>query len=222
MKKVVGFFIAIVVLFSLNTGIAQARVISFLDDATHDLRGVAGDTSGWSSDDNVVSLEKKVWRLLGGNARIRAIGGDLSHRGTRGLGIWGGETDEIDSYGANPEKLVLTFKNPYKINSIQIRSLFNESDGVEKGRINFYLGGTKVFTQNLTGTLNGINNLDYTIPVVADRMVFFVPDGRAFSDFSEFSLARLNVTATPEPISATLFLLGSGALALRIHRKKKA
>ncbi len=208
-------------LFCLGAqAILYAETISFINFESEILQGVDGNTSSWSVDRSLVNLGTRNWSLLGGDARIFARGGgNLSHRGDRGLGVWGGENDEIDGYGIRNEALVIKFEKPYYLQSLEVRSLFQEADGIEKARVRLFLGGSALSFYDLvaeqaTGT-DGIKTLSFDTPIMIDALRFFVPRGTCSSCYSEFALAKLNVTATPEPVSVSLFLLGGGALALR-------
>jgi len=122
MKKVL--ILASIIL--MVSAAASADVVSFVWNSSGDtIQGVDGDTSWWSSGDNMVNLGSYYLNLLGGSAQ--AVGYDgtsngwLTQRGTRGLGIYGSENDEIDSYD-KVEKLIINFDAPVYLDSFQVRS----------------------------------------------------------------------------------------------------
>ena len=236
MKRI--FAVLFIVALAALSNVAIADNISFIWDTStgETLQGVDGDTSGWSHNNSMVSLGTFKWGLLGDTAEVVArVGGSrgiLTHRGTRGLGIRGGENDEIDSYYGDVERLVIRFDQPTYLNSFEVRSLFYEDDLLggdhrERGVAKFWLGGDNIFTQRLVGVENietpgtkGIVDYSYDTPYLIDKIVFRVPTDRWFTCQSEFSVAKLNVTAVPEPISTVLFLTGGTVLAIRRMRKK--
>lgn len=187
-----GRFFILAVAVILVCGAAHAeQVVNFTNYASwgETLQGVDGNTSSWSSNNSTVKLKKSSWSLLNGKASVFGYRGfserSLSHRGTRGLGVWGNEKDEIDSYGHYPEKIEITFNNmPYWLNSLEIRSLFYEPNlwtpGTEEGHVDFYLSGDKVGEQHFVGWedirtsgTKGINSFTATPPAV-DKLVFYV------------------------------------------------
>lgn len=235
MNKIFKIIIILALLSLGGPSINAEETISFINSG-ESLQGVDGDTSSWSADDGTVKLKESSWSLLGGEATVFGYRGSsersLSNRGTRGLGVWGNEKDEIDSYGYYPEKLEITFNNkPYWLNSIEVRSLFYEpnlwENGVEEGQVDFYLSGNKVGEQHFvgwedirtTGT-KGVNFFSYDNPPVVDKLVFYVPTGESYTRGSEFAVAKLGVTATPEPVSTILFITGGTVLIARRLRKK--
>lgn len=228
----------VVILFLLLTGTASADQISFIWNPPVDtFQGVDGDTSGWSNNDSMVGLGTNQWSLLGGTAWVNgydgASSGTLTQRGTRGLGIWGHENDEIDSYH-RVEKIVITFDQPKYLNSFEVRSLFYEpnlltnGDHKERGVADFYLDGSNIFTQDLVGSedirtagTKGIASYSYDQPYIIDKLVFHVPKDQWYTWQSEFAVAKLDVTAVPEPVSTVLFIMGGSVLAVRRMRKVK-
>lgn len=231
MKKVI--LAAILLLLVAGTAHAE-QTIGFIS-VGDTLQGVDGNTVSWSSSDfYTANLQQSSWSLLGGSADVYGLRGlqlyDLSHRGTRGLGVWGRENDEIDSYGS-PESIVIAFDQPHYLNSFEVRSLFYEpnlwTSGVEEGNVAFLLGTSVVGQQHLTGTENiqtagtlGVNSFSYANPYIVDKVIFYVPWGQSYTSGSEFAVAKLGVTAVPEPISTILFLTGGTMLAVRRLRRK--
>lgn len=212
---------------------ASANIISFIyDSSIPGFSGVDGNTSSWSTNNTMKTLGVSSWSLLDGNAQVTAYRGDgfgtLTHRGRRGLGIYGGENDEIDSYYPN-EKLEVTFNAPYYLNYLEVRSLFYEPlivpGGYEQGDVDFYLGGSKFYTQHVVGSedilVSGTKGkVSFAYPsLVVDKLVFYVQSGQSYTSGSEFALAKLDVASTPEP--ATIDLFGLGLLGLLKLRRKR-
>jgi len=162
--------------------------ISFI----HPFSEVDGDTSGWSINDSEVNLGTCTWSLLSGSADINGYKNgsayNLTHRGTRGLGVAGGESDEID----DPEKIEIVFDSPILVNKFEVRSLFDEATGIEEGEVELYLGGSIVQSYHLTGTEAGGNGVLTTFGTnqAVDKIVFYVASG--YPD-SEFAVAKLRV-----------------------------
>ncbi|MDD5546100.1 MAG: PEP-CTERM sorting domain-containing protein [Candidatus Omnitrophica bacterium] len=239
MKKI--YFVVMICLFLTVAGLASADQVSFIWDPSvgETLQGVDGDTSGWSNSDASLSLGENSWSLLGGYGVVKAWDSDipsnpgiLTHRGTRGLGILGGEDDEIDNpLCGGSERLVIKFNAPTELNSFQVRSLFYDDKIFcwpierEKGAVKFFYEGENFFTQTLLAQEyigdggNGIVDYVYDTPYLIDKIVFYVPEGIP-SIWSDFSVAKLDVTAVPEPVSTVLFLLGGATLAVRRLRRK--
>lgn len=235
-KKILAVLALFILMCSTQ---AKADQISFIWDPPVDtFQGVDGDTSGWSHDDSMLSLGTNSWDLLGATAEVDAnvngLSGILTHRGTRGLGILGGEDDEIDNNPGEIERLVIKFDEPKYLNSFEVRSLFYEdnfliqSDYRERGMASFWLDGDNVFIQRLVGVedigtpgTKGVVDYSYAQPYLIDKIVFNIPAGRWYSNKSEFSVAKLDVTAVPEPVSTVLFITGGAALAIRRLRKSR-
>jgi len=225
----------------LAAGTASADQVNFIWDTgaggIETLQGVDPDTGGWSDNSSTVNLNTNTWSLLGGtgsvNAYVNCGDGLLTQTGTRGLGIFGGgEGDEIDTGLFRQEKLVVSFEQPKYLNSLEVRSLFYEPiicnfGYSEIGVADFWLGDEKVFTQSLIGTENiRINGTDgsavyeYDKPYEIDKIVFYVPNCQVRTLVSDFSVAKMDVTTAPEPVSTALFILGGATLAARKLRRK--
>lgn len=233
MKKIL--ILASIILMVSAT--ASADVVSFVWNSSGDtIQGVDGDTSWWSNNDNMVNLGSYYLNLLGGSAQAvgydGASNGLLTQRGTRGLGIYGSENDEIDSYD-KVEKLVINFDAPVYLDSFQVRSLYYESslltngDHKERGVANFYLDGASIYTQNLVGVENinaggdGIVDYSYGEPLLIDKIVFNVPSCKWYTYQSEFSVAKMDVTTVPEPVSTALFISGGAVMLVRRFRRSR-
>jgi len=160
------------------------------------LTGVDGDTSGWSTGDGMVNLGTNTWSLLGGKATVNGYknGGvyNLTHRGTRGLGVGTGEPDEVD----NPERIEIVFGEPVFVNEFEVRSLFKEGTGDEEGDVELYNGGTPVASYHLTAEQStGGNGVLETLGTdqAVDTIVFYVKSGQDYTTDSEFAVAKLRV-----------------------------
>jgi len=169
------------------------------------LIGVDGDTSGWSTGDNMVNLGTNTWSLLGGTADVTGYKAgvtspQLTHRGTRGLGVYGNENDEVESLD-KPERIEIVFDSPVLINAFQVRSLFfNETGGVdEEGDVELYNGGGLVKSYHLTATeAGGDGELDtFGTNLAVDKIVFYVKSGQTYTSYSEFAVAKMRVCPVP-------------------------
>jgi len=237
MKKI--FFTAAAIFLLASAGSIKADEISFVWNSNGEtIQGVDGDTSGWSNNGSTVNLHTNTWDLLGGTGSVNAYtncnSSILSQTGTRGLGIFGGrENDEIDTGLFRQEKLEITFDQPTYLNSLEVRSLFYEPiicnfGYSEIGTADLWLGDNKLFSQGLIGVENiRVNGTDgsaiytYDQPYLIDKLVFYVPRCELKTLVSDFSVAKLNVSTAPEPISTILFLTGGSVMGLRIYRKKR-
>jgi len=223
----------------LTVSHARASVtISFTDT----ILGV-DDTPAWSSNDSTASLDVDSLSLLDGMARASAYQGPdsaiFSHRLTRGLGVWGGETDEVDRQTVGDmETIEITFPTvDFYINSLEVRSLFDPDTGwdldIEKGAVDFYQDGIVIYTEFLSGVESlsaggeGSLAVTYDNPWLVDRLVFYVPaadeNGIPLADTtiaeSEFAVARLNVTAIPAPGAILLGSIGIGLVGFLRRRR---
>jgi len=205
---------------------AMADMISFVD--SHPLAGVDGTqlkyggTLDWSTGDGVQQINNS-YELLSGTATVTGyIDGTyaLSHRLTRGLGVWGAENDEVDTKTVSrAERIVIDFTGlDYYVNSIEVRSLFIEAQGTEQGAVDFYLNDSIVYTQSLIALMasgNGALVVNYASPWLVDRLVFYVPTGLTES---EFAVAKLDVTPVPLPAAVLLGVLGLGVVGWKLRR----
>ncbi len=230
MRKIWAILTAGIFLFGI-TGIAGATTISFVTQGNlSGLLGVDSPTPVWSTNNTTKNLGVAMWNLLGGTAQVTGYTnypqmGNLTHRGTRGLGVHTGEWDEVD----NPDSIIITFDQPHYLNYLEVRSLFFEPmlGGREEGDVFGYLNNSLTFTQHLVGVENiytpgtdGSLEFTYLIPSVIDTLEFTVLSGKHYTNFSEFAVAKLEVAPVPEP--AGLVLLGSFSLGIvALSRVKK-
>jgi len=128
--------------------------------------------------------------------------GILTHRGTRGLGVYGGSNnDEIDVICGN-EAIIIVFNEPQTLNSFEVRSLFNESyqgkQVNEECDVIILLDHTIVqkyhlVGKELIGTGNGIVCVS-DINICFDRIIFFVARGQTYSLYSDFAVAKIKTS----------------------------
>jgi hypothetical protein len=160
------------------------------------------DTSSFSNTDSTVNLGTSGLSLLSGFGQLSGYYGassaNLAHRGTRGLGVVNGESDEIDRNSSeNPESIVIMFDSPVYVDWFEIRSLFTKDQPPdEHGRVRLFNEVTLVDTQNLIGQQDlgsgpGTVRVDYVEPPEADKLVFDVPE--PYTTGHEFAVAALEV-----------------------------
>ena len=221
MKKALAGFVAVVFAFGM-VSLAEATMVSFVTPFS----GVDG-TSGWSTSDSNVNLGISSFTILGGAGTVTGYRGssafNLSHRGTRGLGVYAGELDEVDSQDTqSPERIEITFGIPHTISYLELRSLFYPESGLaEEADVYYYLSSSLIGKSELAGTQalgsgNGIVSISPNLTV--DKILFQVDTGQCYTGVSEFAVAKLDLTPIPEP--ATLSLLGMSLLGLAGFRKR--
>lgn len=213
------------------TGIARATAISFITKGSlSGLLGVDAPTSAWSTNNSTKNLGTVMWDLLGGTAKVTGYingtqPGNLTHRGTRGLGVHTGEFDEVN----NPESIFITFNQPQYLSYLEVRSLFVEPHGIEEGDVFGYLNGGRAFNQHLKGIekikcpgTNGSLAFNYKTPYIIDTLQFTVRPGQSYTDFSEFAVAKLEVEVAPVPEPISMVMLSSISLGIAaFHRLKR-
>lgn len=143
---------------------------------------------------------------------------------TDGLGIKGGEPDEIN----DPEFLVITFNTPYVLRDVAITDLFASNDGNqdpgEEGYVDLFgvdgkLLASYTFYGNNSDQANGEQLVDFGQDFIVSQAIFRVLD---FTN-NEFSVAGFaNAAPVPEPATMLLFGTGLAGLAGIARRRKKS
>ncbi len=220
-KKIIAIIIMLMLIFTVFVVIEEIAIACRPDP--YEKR----DCSIWSTDDTMVNLRVSSWSLLNGKAIVtgnriipspdcicdcnyidctcccNAEPANLTHRGTRGLGVEGLEQDEIDSVN-RMEFIEISFEEPQRLRYFEIRSLFNESyQGRmvnEEGDANIYLETELVhhfhfIAKEKIGSGNGVvvyppysaveNNF------IFDKIKFYVCPNNHYSIFSEFTVAKV-------------------------------
>jgi len=240
-KKVVF----IVVVCAVVATPAWADLISLADN----IAGVDGSppmyggSVSWSAGDlPVVNLAQQSYSLLGGNATVSAYSNGsnaiLSHRLTRGLGVYANEWDEVDRVDSIEHIDIIFGTMPYYVHEIKVCSLFDPDtdDNEEWAAIAFWKDGSLVQTEYLLGTEPlGVGGTDGDASwsgtsILVDKLVFYVPTIQELEDadminincttydplLSEFAVAKL--TVTPVPGAAILGILGLGVAGLKLRK----
>ena len=156
-----------------------------------------------SSDDCTQCLDVYSWPLLDNTARVTAYSGNgyggLSHRIIRGLGVKGGEYDEIDSI-RNMERIEVTFNSPQYLTFFEVRSFFARGfiDPItEEGDVDLYLGGDLVKHYDIVGVypygIIGKVRVTVSPTILMDKIVFYVDEDEDYSSYSEFTVAKIGI-----------------------------
>jgi len=232
-KRRIVVFILIVFAFAATPLLAGPSIISFADT----IEGVDSpyEPPAWSTGNSVVQIDSS-YSLLGGTTTVTGGTFDLSHRLTRGLGVWGAENDEVDTHTIDrPESIEITFDIPHYIDYIEVRSLFSPDthNNTEYGAVDFYSGGTKLGTTIFVGSedlsvsgTRGVASAAYASSYLVDTLVFYVPTPEQIgtpSDYdyqkSEFAVAKLDVTPIPAPGAVLLGGIGVGLVGWLRRRR---
>jgi len=221
--------------------------ISFVD--SHALVGVDGSpltyggSTNWSTDGSTKKLDHS-YSLLGGTATVAAFENGstdlLSHRLTRGLGVWGYENDEVDRHAginAAQEHIDITFTSLVPVDYIEVRSLFcpdTTHTNQEWAAIELWNSGSLVRTDYLKGAMalntgNGLASITYGTSIVVDKLVFRVPTlselqykytdaqiGNYIMTQSEFAVAK--ISPVPVPAAVLLGFLGLSAAGIKLRK----
>jgi hypothetical protein len=140
---------------------------------------------------------------------------------TDGLGIRGGEQDEINYREKLIVNLGLAPDQGIYVSGVWITDLFEEPDGVdgEEGRVKLKLVGGQLmyfdFSGNDADQENGEILVDFEGTYLVDKAFFYIIGEHCNN---EFSVAGFN---SPVPEPATMLLVGSGLIGLAgVGRRK--
>ena len=160
---------------------------------------------------------------------VTATGGDLNQFPDDGLGITGGEGDEIDDRVDGKESMILSFNNSLSRPTvlIGISDLFGPPDGGDDGEdgqvqvdVNTSDDGTESF---VAGADPSSNNGEWTLALagfsVDDNLEITLTAGPKGSN-NDFSV--MGVSQVPLPAAAWLMIGGLGAVGAYARRSRKA
>ena len=194
-----------------------------------DFRGFTGETGETGSDGTDSGLNTVNF----GSVTVSSTGGTITDNGQDGLGIGGGDFNEIDAVNGG-ETLSVSLPSGLSTVTFGITDLFaNASDeDPEVGSVNVFEGGSadpgNTFTFNGDGSLaggaagsdTGVNNGEQSLifsgldAALSSEFEFFV----ANTDDGEFSVAMV----TPLPAAVWMFGAGLAAVSGAAYRRRRA
>lgn len=199
---------------------ATADIVRFYESPYYSV----DTTGGFGAGTNVLGVGQLS--LLNGDAVAYAMNngtaGVFTQRDTRGLGIQGGELDEVDQ----SEHIDVVFSQAYYVDSVEVRSLFDPDPSPSTGEITLVS-----LVRNYNGTpateaswqLLGFEDIAWgTDGVVTQSLggiVLNAGDALVFSpEAGEFALAAMTVSLVPVPGAVLLGLVGLGYAGMRLRR----
>ncbi len=225
-RMIFGFAMAVILLAGQDS--AASLIIDFRDPVWSS----ADRKSAYTVSYGDLAVTASAWKSNRHRTKAKKLGWWNDKGGADGLGIYGGENDEID----RNEYLRLDFNRTVVVSEFHLTDLFktyggkNDGDPFrgERAKVTLIHSGHEV---NL-GTFNGVDrytvrnkkNGDLRVSLEnhrqirgrrADSIIFKAPYGKN----NDFSVAEVAVSPTPEP--GTLLLLGTGLIGLAGIRKKK-
>jgi hypothetical protein len=202
---------------------ATADLVRFYESPYYNV----DSTAGFGAGTNVLGVGQVS--LLGGDATAYAwrngSAGVFTQRDTRGLGVQGGELDEVD-FISGRERIDVVFSQAYYVDSVELRSLFDPDPSPSTGEI-----ALVSLVRNYNGTpatetswqLLGFEDIDLgTHGVVTQSLggiVLNAGDALVFSpEAGEFALAAMTVRLVPVPGAVLLGLLGLGYAGVKLRK----
>jgi hypothetical protein len=196
-----------VILVLLFAGTASASTVDFRDAAT--FGGALNQSSFTASvDGNAITLA------------ATPAGARLWWDSTDGLGVqYLFESDEIQGV----ERLRISFSAPVRLSGMLITDLFNENGYLERGFYQLNGSGSWVEFTALSSQTPGTNG-ELTVPIDSSILVTsiaFKAPGLVLYPLQDHEFSVAAIDATPVPIPAAVWLLGSGMVALFGLRRRR-
>ena len=187
-------------------------------------------TTGFGAGTNVLGVGQLS--LLGGDATAYASrngsAGVFTQRDTRGLGVQGGELDEVD-FISGTERIDVVFSQAYYVDSVELRSLFRPDPSPSTGETaivslvrDYDFSGTQV--PEISWQLSGVEDIKVltnngVVTQSLGGVVLSAGDALVFSpEAGEFALAAMTVRLVPVPGAVLLGLLGLGYAGVKLRK----